>query len=75
MGYDDIVKAQTKHDAKEVVGEGNRRSPRRKSSAPLVAGGLEGRLEGHERVKWKLPRMKLKHWGWGITALFCDFDD
>lgn len=37
MGYDGIVKAQTKRDAKEVVGEGNRRGPRRKSSAPLLA--------------------------------------
>jgi hypothetical protein len=71
MSYEDIVEAQAKRDAKEaVVVKGKRSRPKRKALHRC-----QWRLKGHGKVKWKLRRMRLKQWGWRITALSGSSDE
>ena len=62
MSYDDIVEAQAKHDAKEVVVKG-KCGPKRKSSAPLQA-----EVKRTRKSKVEIAEDEIKALGREITS-------
>ena len=67
MSYEDIVKAQAKHDAKEAAVVKGRPGGKRKSSAPVASQAIRTR-----RSELEVARDEIEAPGLEITALFCN---
>ena len=59
MSYEDIVKAQAKHDAKEAVPVKGKRGQKRKRSAPVVVEAKRARKSEVEIVEEEIEALGL----------------